>query len=147
MKLVDIYTDGACSGNPGPGGWAAVLIYKDIKKELSGYEPLTTNNRMELTSVIMALENLHQSCTVRLHSDSSYVVNAFNNGWLINWQQNGWKKSDKSAVENVDLWQRLLSVADKHRISWLKVKGHSDDEYNNLCDKLARAQIDKFRKK
>ncbi|MGF7397146.1 ribonuclease HI [Thermoanaerobacterium thermosaccharolyticum] len=140
---IDIYTDGACSGNPGPGGWGAVLIYNDIKKEISGYEENTTNNRMELTAVIKALSLLKRSCKINLYSDSSYLINAFNQKWIENWQKRGWLKSDKTPVENKDLWLKLLDLSSCHDIKWIKVKGHSDNEYNNRCDKLATDEIRK----
>lgn len=140
---IDIYTDGACSGNPGPGGWGAVLIYNDIKKEISGYEENTTNNRMELTAAIKALSLLKRSCKINLYSDSSYLINAFNQKWIENWQKRGWLKSDKTPVENKDLWLKLLDLSSCHDIKWIKVKGHSDNEYNNRCDKLATDEIRK----
>lgn len=140
---IDIYTDGACSGNPGPGGWGAVLIYNGIKKEISGYEENTTNNRMELTAVIEALSLLKRSCKINIYSDSSYLINAFNQKWIENWQKRGWLKSDKTPVENKDLWLKLLDLSSCHDIKWIKVKGHSDNEYNNRCDKLATDEIRK----
>ncbi|MCR5610792.1 MAG: ribonuclease HI [Clostridiales bacterium] len=145
MKTVTLYTDGACSGNPGPGGWAAVLIYKDVKKELSGGEAHTTNNRMEVLAAIRGLEALNQPCKVNIYTDSSYLFNAFDKGWLFNWSKNNWKKADKKPVENQDLWEKLLSVARSHVIKWNKVKGHSDNELNNRCDELARLEIKKLR--
>lgn len=145
-EIVNIYTDGACSGNPGPGGWAAVLIYKDAKKEIFGYEENTTNNRMELTAAIQALKLLKRPCKVNLFSDSSYLINAFNNGWIEKWQNKNWMKSNKEPVENQDLWKELLKFTSIHNINWIKVKGHSDNEYNNLCDKLATTQIKKHEK-
>lgn len=141
MKSIQIYTDGACSGNPGPGGWGAVLIYCGREKELSGYETLTTNNRMEQTAVIKALEAIKEPCFVDLYTDSAYVCNAFNQKWLEKWQLNGWKNSRKEPVENQDLWLDLLSSAKKHAVTFHKVKGHSDNAYNNRCDALARNQI------
>lgn len=141
MKQIEIYTDGACSGNPGPGGWAAVLRYGEHRRELAGYQPSTTNNRMELFAAIMALQALKQPCEVNLHSDSSYLINAFEKGWLTKWQTNGWKTSNKSDVENKDLWQLLLREAQRHQICWCKVKGHADDVENNRCDHLARTAI------
>lgn len=140
-KQVEVYTDGACSGNPGPGGWAAVLIFGNIEKELVGQENPTTNNRMELTAAIEGLKALKMPCRVRLYSDSAYLVNAFNNKWLEKWQQNGWRTAKKEPVENQDLWKKLLELAEIHDIEWIKVKGHSDNEYNNRCDKLAVAAI------
>lgn len=147
IDVVDIYTDGACSGNPGPGGWAAVLLYKGTKKEISGFEENTTNNRMELKAVIEALKALKRPCKVNLYSDSSYVINAFKEGWLEKWQKNNWQKSDKTPVENQELWKELLKASKTHQINWIKVKGHADNEYNNLCDKLATEQIKKNAKK
>lgn len=141
QKEVEIYTDGACSGNPGPGGWAAVLIHKDKKKEISGYAPDTTNNRMELYAALAALKALKEPCKVSLYTDSAYLFNAFTEGWLISWQNNGWKTAKKDPVENQDLWKELLNAVISHKISWKKVKGHSDNEYNNRCDVLARHQI------
>lgn len=140
MEVI-IYTDGACSGNPGPGGWAAVLRSGEHKREISGYHPETTNNRMEMFAVIQALMALKKPCSVKLHSDSAYVVNAFNNGWLDNWQKKNWKKADKSPVENQDLWQLLLNVIGEHQVEFIKVKGHADNEWNNRCDELARQAI------
>ena len=141
MKQVDIYTDGACSGNPGPGGWAAILTYKGIEKEISGYQELTTNNRMELMGPIKALELLKEPCRVRIYTDSTYLFNAFEKGWLSKWQKQNWHTSNKQPVANQDLWQRLIELASIHRIQWVKVKGHSDNEMNNRCDKLARQAI------
>ncbi|MDE4541761.1 ribonuclease HI [Thermoanaerobacterium sp. R66] len=140
---VIIYTDGACSGNPGPGGWGAILIYKDTVKEISGYEENTTNNRMELTAAIEALKMLKRPCKVNLYSDSSYLINAFNQKWIDNWLKKGWIKSDKTPVENKDLWLKLLDLSSIHQIKWIKVKGHADNEYNNRCDKLATDEIKK----
>ena len=145
MTEVTIYTDGACSGNPGPGGWGALLMWRDQKRELSGGEAQTTNNRMELMAAIQALETLKRPCEVKLYSDSAYLVNAFLQGWLTKWQANGWKKAKKEPVENQDLWQRLLVQASEHQISWIKVKGHSDNPYNNRCDELAVAEAAKFK--
>ena len=141
MKEIDIYTDGACSGNPGPGGWGVVLIYQENKKELSGYQPETTNNRMELFAVIQGLSALKESCVVNLYSDSSYLVNAFEKHWIEKWQRNGWKTSTKSPVENQDLWKLLLIHVRKHQVRFIKVKGHSDNQYNNRCDEMAVAAI------
>jgi len=136
MKKVQIYTDGACSGNPGPGGWGAVLIYGNNKKELCGGEKSTTNNRMELISVIIALEALHEQCEVMLYTDSQYVANAINLGWLESWQKKGWKRKG-GEVKNLDLWVKLVPLLEKHKVTFEWVKGHSDNEYNNRCDKLA----------
>ena len=130
MKQVELYTDGACSGNPGPGGWGAILLYGPYKKELSGYEPQTTNNRMELLAAVEGLSVLREPCQVCLYSDSSYLVNAFAQGWLDNWQRRGWVTSSKQPVLNQDLWQRLLSLTKLHSVRFVKVKGHSDNEYN-----------------
>ncbi len=141
MKEVTIYTDGACSGNPGPGGWGAVLMYGGRRKEISGGEKLTTNNRMELTAVIEALKLLKEPCRVRLYSDSAYVVNGFRQGWVDNWKKNGWVNSKKQPVENQDLWKALLHFMDTHQVEYIKVKGHSDNEFNNHCDHLAREAI------
>lgn len=141
MKQVTIYTDGACSGNPGPGGWSAILIYRESRLELSGYEAHTTNNRMELMGPIMALSKLKESCEVLLHSDSSYLINAFEKHWLENWQQRNWVTSTKKPVENQDLWKQLLSMTQKHQVRWIKVRGHSDVALNNRCDELARGEI------
>ena len=140
-KLVEIYTDGACSGNPGKGGWAAVLIYKDTHRQISGAERETTNNRMELLAAIRALEALKVPCEVKLYSDSAYLCNGFNKGWIYNWIRNGWKTAAKKNVENVELWQRLYELTRTHNVEWIKVAGHSDNELNNLCDKLARQAI------
>jgi len=138
MKKVTIYTDGACSFNPGPGGWGAVLCYKGTQKELSGFVPDTTNNRMELTAALMALK---EPCDVSLHTDSAYIHNAFEKGWIRRWQANGWRTAAKKPVENQDLWQALLDAAQPHRMTWKKVKGHADDALNNRCDALARQAI------
>lgn len=141
IKKVTIYTDGACSGNPGPGGWAAILTYGDLDKEISGYAAHTTNNRMELLGPIEALSRLKERCEVTIYSDSSYLVNAFTKGWLANWQRNNWLKSDKKPVENQDLWRELLSLCQKHSVRWVKVRGHADNLNNNRCDLLAREAI------
>ena len=141
QKSIEIYTDGACSGNPGPGGWGAILMYKGHERELSGYEPHTTNNRMELTAPIMALSALKEPCKVTLYTDSAYVANAFIKGWIASWLQNGWRTASKKAVENQDLWMQLLKQCETHQVNWKKVKGHADNEYNNRCDQLARLAI------
>ena len=141
MKKVLIYTDGACSGNPGPGGWGAVLIYGENKKEISGNKKETTNNIMELTAVIEALKLLKEECEVDLYSDSAYVVNGFNNGWIYNWQKNNWKTSNKEDVKNKELWEELYGLTKKHKVNFIKVKGHSDNEFNNRCDTLATTAI------
>lgn len=145
MKKVKIYTDGACSGNPGVGGWGAVLFYRDEKREISGYEENTTNNKMELTAAIKALERLKEPCEVELYSDSAYLVNAFLEGWLTKWQMNGFKSSNKKPVQNVDLWQKLIELNNIHKITWIKVKGHADNVYNNRCDALATGEIAKHK--
>ena len=137
MKKVLIYTDGACSGNPGNGGYASILIYNGIEKVISGFEKDTTNNRMELLAVINALKALKEPCEVDLYSDSQYVVDAFNQGWVNTWKSNGFKTSNKKEVKNVDLWTSLLELNDVHKINFIKVKGHADNEYNNRCDKIA----------
>lgn len=134
---VSIYTDGACSGNPGPGGWGALLEWGGRQKQLSGAEPHTTNNRMELTAVIQALKALKKPCKVAVHSDSALIINALTQGWLENWQRRGWKKADKKPVENRELWQALLEAMAPHEVRWVKVKGHADDARNNLVDRLA----------
>lgn len=137
MKKVSIYTDGACSGNPGIGGFCAILIYNGVEKVISGSEFDTTNNRMELKAVIEGLKALKEPCEVDLYSDSQYVVSAFTENWIFDWVNRGWKTASKSQVKNVDLWQELLSFNDKHKINFIKVKGHSDNEFNNRCDKIA----------
>ena len=141
MKEIVIYTDGACSGNPGPGGWGAVLLYRQIRKEISGYEPVTTNNRMELTAAIEALKLLKEPCRIELYSDSAYLVNAFEQHWLDSWQRHAWIKSDKKPVENQDLWKQLLALCDMHSVVWHKVKGHASNAENNRCDALATGSI------
>lgn len=138
MKQVTVYTDGACSGNPGPGGWAAILFYGRHRKELSGGTPETTNNRMELTAVIEALDKLNEPCEVAVYTDSAYIVNCFKDSWYVKWQRNGWRNAKNQPVENQDLWQRLLALMVTHTVTYHKVKGHSDDEWNNRCDQLAR---------
>ena len=144
MQKVIIYTDGACSGNPGPGGWAAVLIYGEHKKEISGRSKETTNNIMELTAILEALKALKSECEVELYSDSAYSVNAFNQGWIYNWIKKGWKTADGKEVKNKEIWQELYELTKKHKVTFNKVKGHSDVELNNRCDELARAEIDKI---
>lgn len=136
MKKVDIYTDGACSGNPGPGGWGAILMYGEAKKEISGGEKATTNNRMELISVITALETLREPCDVTLYTDSQYVSNAVNLGWLDSWVRMGWRRKG-GEVKNPDLWQQLVPLLSKHKVAVVWVKGHADNEHNNRCDELA----------
>ncbi len=137
MKKVEIYTDGACSGNPGKGGWGAVLVYGGKEKELSGAEKDTTNNRMELTAVIESLGALNQPCNVVLTTDSKYVCDAINKGWVYSWKKNGWKKSDKKSALNVDLWEKLLPLLEKHNVEFVWVKGHNGHPYNERCDTLA----------
>ena len=144
-KTVQLYTDGACSGNPGPGGWGCILSFNGKSKEMSGHMPSTTNNRMEIFAVISGLGALKEPCKVEVYSDSAYTVNAFNDHWIDNWQRNGWKTASKKPVENQDLWQELLTLCGIHHIEWIKVKGHADNEENNRCDALARAAIQKFR--
>ena len=141
MEEVTIYTDGACSGNPGPGGWGALLMYKDTKKEISGGKLDTTNNVMELTAVIEGLKLLKFPCKVKLYSDSAYVVNGFNQKWIYGWIKNGWKNSNKEPVKNKELWQELYDLTKVHEVEFIKVKGHADNEYNNRCDELARNAI------
>lgn len=145
IKHVDIFTDGACSGNPGPGGYGVILRYKGVNKELSGGEPNTTNNRMELTAVLTALAILKEPCVVELYSDSKYVVDAIEKGWLYGWQKKGWIKADKKPVLNVDLWQQLLPLLARHDVRLHWVKGHAENEKNNRCDQLAVAESKKFR--
>ena len=144
MKSVQIYTDGACSGNPGPGGWGAVLMYGEARKELSGGDRATTNNRMELVSVITALEALKEPCEVQLFTDSQYVANAVNLKWLESWLRSGWRRKG-GEVKNIDLWQRLVPLLEKHRVAFIWVKGHAENEHNNRCDELAVAESRKFR--
>ena len=141
MENVVIYTDGACSGNPGPGGWGAILMYGEHKKEISGGEKNTTNNIMEITAVIQALRLLKFKCNVKIYSDSAYVVNAFKNGLIYNWMKNGWRTSNKEPVKNKELWIELYDFTKVHEIEFIKVKGHSDNEFNNRCDELARNAI------
>jgi ribonuclease HI len=137
MKRVILYTDGACSGNPGAGGWGAVLMFNGFEKRISGAERSTTNNRMELTAVIEGLKCLKEPCEVTVYSDSAYTVNAFINGWVYGWEKSGYIKSDNKPVLNEDLWRELLALTRVHRVNFIKVKGHADNEYNNICDKLA----------
>ena len=144
MKEVTIYTDGACSGNPGPGGWGAVLCYKGTEKELSGGESMTTNNRMELTAAVSALKALKEPCRVYLYSDSKYLVDSLMKGWVIAWEKRGWVKADKKPALNADLWQELLRLDKVHEITYHWVKGHADDDYNNRCDELAVARRDEY---
>ena len=144
MKQVEIYTDGACSGNPGPGGWGAVLRYNGKEKEISGGEAMTTNNRMELMAVISALRALKEPCAVELYSDSRYVIDALSKGWAHGWRKKGWIKSDKKPALNPDLWGELLDLCAVHEMSYHWVKGHAENEYNNRCDALAVAEREKF---
>lgn len=148
LKNVELFTDGACSGNPGPGGWAAILRYREHETELSGSMSQTTNNRMEIFAVICGLGKLKFPCNVNVYSDSSYVVNAFNEGWIYNWQRNGWKNAEGKAVENQDLWTLLLLTIrkGKHKITFNKVKGHADHPENIRCDKMAREAIKEYLK-
>ncbi|NCA67340.1 MAG: ribonuclease HI [Clostridia bacterium] len=141
MKEVVIYTDGACSVNPGKGGYAAILIYKGNEKIVSGGELLTTNNRMELAAVINGLAALKEKCEVKIYSDSAYVVNAVNNSWLNEWEKRGWRTLGNEEVKNIDLWKELTKLLNMHKVKFIKVKGHSDNEYNNRCDALARGEI------
>ncbi len=147
MKTVTIYTDGACSGNPGPGGWGAILRYQGNEKELSGGEAHTTNNRMELLGVISALQALKEPCVVELYSDSKYVIDALEKGWAQGWKRRGWIKADKKPALNSDLWELLLELVSRHEVHYHWVKGHAENEYNNRCDRLAVAQRDVFAEK
>ena len=146
MKSVTLYTDGACSGNPGPGGWAAILIYQGYKKELAGGEAETTNNRMELIGVIEGLRALKEPCSVDLWSDSRYVIDALEKGWAERWRQNGWMRSKKEEAKNPELWEELLQLTEKHKLHYHWVKGHADNPWNNRCDMLAVQQRDKYSK-
>ena len=146
IKEVELYTDGACSHNPGPGGWGAVLIYKGSEKEISGFQDDTTNNKMEIMAVIKGLELLKEKCKVTIYSDSSYVVDSVTKGWVYSWKKNNWIKSDRKQAKNIDLWVRLLELIDKHEITFKKVKGHSDNIYNNRCDELATSEVKKHLK-
>lgn len=141
LKKIEIWTDGACSNNPGPGGWAAILHYGRHEKVISGGESNTTNNVMELTAVIMGLSALKEKCDVTLYSDSAYVINAINEGWLINWQKSGFKTADKKPVKNRELWETLSDLIIKQNVNFVKVKGHSQNENNNRCDEIARGEI------
>ncbi|NLH02021.1 MAG: ribonuclease HI [Clostridiales bacterium] len=143
MKEVTIYTDGACSGNPGPGGWGAILKYKDTIREMSGGEKQTTNNRMELIAVISALSVLKESCEVSLYTDSQYISKAINEGWLKSWREKGWKRKE-GELKNADLWKELDRLLSIHNVTFHWVKGHADNEFNNRCDKLAVAERDKY---
>ena len=145
MKTVTIYTDGACSGNPGPGGWGAILEWNGVEKELSGGEAQTTNNRMELTGVIRALSALKEPCEVDLYTDSKYVLDALTKGWAKSWRARGWVKADKKPALNPDLWQTLLELTERHTMHYHWVKGHADNPKNNRCDQMAVAESRKFR--
>ena len=141
MEKVIIYTDGACSGNPGPGGWGTILMYKDTKKEISGGKKDTTNNVMELTAALEGLKMLKFPCEVELYSDSAYLVNGFSQGWIYNWQKNNWQTADKKPVKNKEIWQEIYNLTKIHKVKFIKVKGHADNEFNNRCDELARNAI------
>ena len=143
MKIVTLYTDGACSGNPGPGGWGAILEFQGIEKEFSGGEVSTTNNRMELTAVIAGLSALKEPCIVELYSDSKYVIDGLSKGWAVSWRKNGWRKADKKPALNPDLWEKLLNLVEIHQLHYHWVKGHADNPKNNRCDELAVAQYKK----
>ncbi len=145
MKHVDIYTDGACRGNPGKGGWGAILVYEGREKELSGGEPMTTNNRMELSAAIEALSALKEPCEVTLTSDSKYLIDAIEKGWAVSWRAKGWKKADKSPALNPDLWEKLLGLLEIHKVTFIWVKGHVGHPYNERCDKLATTFADSFK--
>ena len=146
MKRVILYTDGACSGNPGPGGWGAILLYNGVEKVLSGGEESTTNNRMELTAVIEGLRALKEPCVVELYSDSKYVIDALDKGWAESWQVRGWKKADKKPALNPDLWEVLLGLFHSHEVHCHWVKGHAENPYNNRCDALAVEEWKKFKR-
>ena len=145
MKKVELYTDGACRGNPGRGGWGAILVYAGREKEMSGGEPMTTNNRMELMAAIAGMEALKEPCEITLTSDSKYLVDAINQGWLESWKKRGWKKADRSPVLNVELWQKIDSLLEIHEVSFVWVHGHTGHPYNERCDALATAYADKFK--
>ena len=141
MEKVTIYTDGACSGNPGPGGWGAILMYGNSKKEISGGQKNTTNNVMELTAALEGLKLLKFPCEVELYSDSAYLVNGFSQGWIYNWQKNNWKTASKEPVKNKEIWQEIYHLTQVHKVKFIKVKGHADNEFNNRCDEMARNAI------
>lgn len=145
-KKVTLYTDGACSRNPGIGGYGGILLYGDAKKEYSGAESITTNNRMEIMAVIVGLKQLKYSCVVDVYSDSAYTVNAFLNGWIFAWKENGWRKADGKEVLNTDLWEELFELTKTHEVTFHKVQGHADNIYNNRCDQLAREAVANLRK-
>lgn len=146
MKTITLYTDGACSGNPGPGGWGAILQYNGVEKELSGGESETTNNRMELTAVIAGLQALKEPCIVELYSDSKYVIDALQKRWVYGWRARGWVKSDKKPALNVDLWEQLLALLERHQVRYHWVKGHAENPYNNRCNELAVAQSRNYKR-
>ena len=146
LKTIEMFTDGACSGNPGPGGWGTILRFKGVEKELSGGEENTTNNRMELTAVIMGLESLKESCRVLLTTDSKYVADGIGKGWAESWRRNGWRKADKKPALNPDLWEKLLTLVEKHTLEINWVKGHEGHPENERCDRLAVAESQKFLK-
>jgi ribonuclease HI len=150
MKKVILYTDGSCLGNPGPGGWCAILLYNHHKKILSGGEASTTNNRMELTAIIKGLEQLKEPCEVWIHTDSAYILNAFIQGWLENWKINGWKRKEKGKkvpVKNLELWQKLSELSTKHDLHWVKIEAHTGEKFNEECDRIARAEASKMSQK
>ena len=141
MEKVIIYTDGACSGNPGPGGWGAILMYNGNKKEISGAKNNTTNNVMELTAALEGLKMLKYPCEVELYSDSAYLVNGFSQGWIYNWKKNNWKTASKEPVKNKEIWEEIYNLTQIHKVKFIKVKGHADNEFNNRCDEMARNAI------
>ena len=141
MEKVIIYTDGACSGNPGPGGWGAILMYNGNKKEISGAKNNTTNNVMELTAALEGLKILKFPCEVELYSDSAYLVNGFSQGWIYNWKKNNWKTASKEPVKNKEIWEEIYNLTQIHKVKFIKVKGHADNEFNNRCDEMARNAI------
>lgn len=144
MKHIDIYTDGACSGNPGPGGWGAILRYNGVEKELSGSQAETTNNRMELTAVISALGALKEPCEVTVYTDSKYVCDAITKGWVYSWKRNGWKKADKKPALNSDLWEQMLTLLKTHKTEFVWLKGHAGHPENERCDRLAVSEYSKY---
>ena len=140
-EKVIIYTDGACSGNPGPGGWGTILMYNGNKKEISGAKNNTTNNVMELTAALEGLKMLKFPCEVELYSDSAYLVNSFSQGWIYNWKKNNWKTASKEPVKNKEIWEEIYNLTQIHKVKFIKVKGHADNEFNNRCDEMARNAI------
>lgn len=144
MKKVTIYSDGACSGNPGVGGWAAILIYNKVKKEIYGYDKDTTNNRMEIFAILQAIRCLKEPCECSVYTDSAYVSEAFNQGWIDSWQKNNWRTTAKKEVKNIDLWKSLLAALKRHSVTFVKVKGHANDELNERCDFLAKKAIEDY---